>query len=137
MAWSEADDHGSELEDRPSQRWPLSGRELYPRERWLWYEQLWSDACMLRTRYRLPVYSGWWENELQVEALAALAAWVDRYDSGEWDEPAGKLALLFDLEHVASLLRRDGVNSTWDEAEWPGGGDRRFGADVGLSASAV
>ena len=89
-----------------SARWPMSWQGLYPRERWLWFEQLWSDVCMLRQRYRLPVRSGWWENELQVEALAALAAWVARYDSGEWgDDPPGKLALLYDLEHVAGLLR--------------------------------
>jgi hypothetical protein len=40
-----------------------------------------------------------------VETLAALAAWVERYDSGEWDDPPGKLALLYDLERVAALLR--------------------------------
>jgi hypothetical protein len=39
-----------------------------------------------------------------VEALAALAAWVARYDSGEWDDPPGKLALLYDLDHVSRLL---------------------------------
>jgi hypothetical protein len=43
--------------------------------------------------------------ELQVEALAALAAWVDRYDSGEWDDPPGKLSLLYEIERVAGLLR--------------------------------
>ena len=65
--------------------------------------------CALRERYRLAVRSGWWEDEIQVEALAALAAWTERYDSGEWDDPPGKLALLFDLERVAALLR-DGVD---------------------------
>jgi hypothetical protein len=38
-----------------------------------------------------------------------LAAWVTRYDSGEWDDPPGKLALLYDLERVSSLLR-DGLD---------------------------
>ena len=47
----------------------------------------------------------WWENPLQVETLAALAAGVERYDSGEWDDPPGKLALLYDLERVAAMLR--------------------------------
>ena len=65
--------------------------------------------CSLRERYRLAVRSGWWADEMQVEVLAALAAWVERYDSGEWDDPPGKLALLFDLERVAALLR-DGVD---------------------------
>ncbi|HLH64629.1 MAG TPA: hypothetical protein VKV27_02920 [Solirubrobacteraceae bacterium] len=86
-------------------RWPLTWRGLLPRERWIWFEQLWSDVCALRGRYRLAVRSRWWEDEIQVEALAALAAWTERYDSGEWDDPPGKLALLFDIDHVSTLLR--------------------------------
>jgi hypothetical protein len=70
-----------------------------------WFEDLWLDVCRLRERYTLPVRSRWWENPIQVEALAALAAWVERYDSGEWDDPPGKLALLYDLERVAAMLR--------------------------------
>lgn len=97
----ERDDY-VELEEN---RWPLTWRGLYPRERWLWFEQLWSDVCMLRERYRLMVRSGWWEDDVQVEALAALAAWTARYDAAEWDDPPGKLALLFDLERVSALLR--------------------------------
>jgi hypothetical protein len=49
--------------------------------------------------------SGWWEDDIQVEALAALAEWAARYDSGEWDDPAGKLSLLYDLQRFAELLR--------------------------------
>ncbi len=110
MSWPEFDDErreGPEGEwcEASSPHWPLDWRGLYPRERWLWFEQLWRDVCMLRERYRLAVRSDWWANELQLEALAALAAWVSRYDSGEWDDPPGKLALLFDLERVAALLR--------------------------------
>ena len=89
----------------PSGRWPLDSRDLYPRERWMWFEQLWRDSCMLQRRYRLGLRSGWWEDQFQVEVLAALAAWVDRYDSGEWDDPPGKLALLYDLERINELLR--------------------------------
>jgi hypothetical protein len=63
------------------------------------------DVIALSGRYRLPVRSGWWEDEIQVEALAALAAWVERYDSGEWDDPPGKLALLGELERIGVLLR--------------------------------
>src|SRR5947209_12796844 len=103
------DESDEDAYDRFSGRWPLDPRGLLPREQWLWFEQLWSDACMLRERYRLALRSGWWEDELQVEALAALAAWVERYDSGEWDDPPGKLALLYDLERVALLLR-DGLD---------------------------
>jgi hypothetical protein len=86
-------------------RWPLDWRSLYPREQWLWWEQLWMDVCALRERYRLALRSGWWEDSIQVEALAALAAWVDRYDTGEWDDPPGKLTLLFELERIDTLLR--------------------------------
>ena len=70
-----------------------------------WFEDLWLDVCRLRERYMLPVRTSWWENPLQVETLAALAAWVERYDSGEWDDPPGKLSLLFELERLQTLLR--------------------------------
>jgi hypothetical protein len=115
MTWSGRDDDTGEHEGDPGPddagfgpilaRWPMHADGLLPRERWLWFEQLWEDTCRLRERYRLPVRSGWWEDEIQVEALAALAAWVDRYDSGEWDDPPGKLGLLFDLDRLATLLR--------------------------------
>jgi hypothetical protein len=104
------DDWGAEYADHDDGfRWPLTWRSLYPRERWLWFERLWTNVGMLRKRYRLAIRSGWWEDEVQLEALAALAAWTDRYDSGEWDDPPGKLALLFDLERIAALLR-DGLD---------------------------
>ena len=86
-------------------RWPMAPNDLLPREQWLWWEQLWSDVCALRVRYKLAVRSGWWEDGVQVEALAALAAWVERYDSGEWDDPPGKLALIYDLDRVRELIR--------------------------------
>jgi len=102
-----ADDEASEVgadDERP----PMTWHGLAPRRRWEWFDRLWSEVCVLRERYRLSVRSGWWADELQVEVLAAFAAWVARYDTGEWDDPAGKLALLFDLERVAAALR-DGV----------------------------
>ena len=68
----------------------------------------WADVCALRERYHLPVRSSWWEDQVQVETLAALTAWIERYDSGEWDDPPGKLARLYDLERVAVLLRDSG-----------------------------
>ncbi len=74
---------------------------------------------MLRERYRLSLRSGWWEDEVQVEALAALAAWIERYDSGEWDDPPGKLALLYDLERISQLLR-DGLEPFYPERDRPG-----------------
>lgn len=42
---------------------------------------------------------------MQVEAFAALAAWVDRYDCGERDDPPDKLALRYDLERMRQLIR--------------------------------
>ena len=110
MSWSDPDDArwdelGDDTDEVLPPRWPLNWRGLYPRERWLWFERLWTDVCALRERYPLPLRSGWWTNQIQVEALAALAAWVDRYDSGEWDDPPGKLAVLYDLERIAALLR--------------------------------
>lgn len=113
MTWPDSNPDGlpgeDDWTDAEARRWPLHWHGLYPRERWLWFEQLWSDVCMLRERYRLPIRSGWWEDDVQVETLAAFASWVARYDSGEWDDPPGKLALLYDLERVAELLR-EGVD---------------------------
>jgi hypothetical protein len=87
------------------QRWPMAPNHLLPRERWLWWEQLWSDVITLARRYRISLAKDWWEDSTQVEALAALAAWVERYDSGDWDDPPGKLALLYDVERVRVLVR--------------------------------
>jgi hypothetical protein len=70
-----------------------------------WFEKLWVDVCRLRERYMLPVRTRWWENPVQTETLAAFAEWVERYDSGEWDDPPGKLALLYDIERISGLLR--------------------------------
>lgn len=103
QSWDRDDPDGWPEEEL--RRWPLDWRGLLPRERWIWFERLWVDVCLLRDRYRLPVRSRWWEDSIQVEALAALAAWTARYDSGEWDDPPGKLALLFELERIESLLR--------------------------------
>jgi hypothetical protein len=83
-----------------------------------WFEDLWLDVCRLRERYMLPVRTFWWENPLQVEVLAALAAWVERYDSGEWDDPPGKLALLYDLERVSAMLR-DGNDPFYPDRDRP------------------
>jgi len=110
VSWEDSQENEGELPeedwDEPEvPRWPLDWRGLLARERWMWFEQLWSDTCALATRYRLPVRSEWWKEQVQVEALAALAAWVERYDSGEWEDPPGKLGLLYDLERISMLLR--------------------------------
>ena len=111
MSWFEPDDGfgdgagDDDWGDPDVRRWPLTLAGLYPRERWQWFEQLWNDVCNLRERYCLQLRCGWWEDQVQVEALAALAAWTQRYDSGEWDDPPGKLALLHDLDRIQLLLR--------------------------------
>ena len=66
MSWFEPDDGRWDepeggWQDLDDHRWPLDWRGLYPRERWMWFEQLWTDACMLRERYRLALRSGWWD----------------------------------------------------------------------------
>jgi hypothetical protein len=110
VSWQEpedgrSDEPGEDFADVEARRWPLDWHTTYPRERWMWFERLWTNVCMLRERYRLPIRSGWWEHQLQVDALAAVAAWVDRYDSGAWTDPPGKLGLVYDLERVAELVR--------------------------------
>jgi hypothetical protein len=98
------DDDGDR--DAISERRILSWRQLSREaDRRHWWQALWLDVCALRTRYGLPVRSRWWEDEIQVEALAALAAWVGRYDCGDWEDPPGKLTLLFELERIETLLR--------------------------------
>ena len=118
--------------DLPSldeQRWPLAPNDLLPRERWLWWEQLWNDVIELGRRYRLNPPKDWWEDRAKVEALAALAAWVARYDSGEWDDPPGKLSLLYDLGRIRELVRGH-------EPFHPSGITRRFaGSSAILGAS--
>ena len=100
------DDELDELDSAEDEgRWPMIWHRLAPGARWRWFERLWSDVCSLSARYRLSVRSEWWADELQVEVLAAFAAWVQRYDSGEWDDPPGKLSLLYEIERVAGLLR--------------------------------
>jgi hypothetical protein len=96
---------GGGWDDAEPERRALTWRGLAPEARWAWFSRLWEDVIALRLRYRLAVRAGWWADERQLEALAALAAWVERYDCGEWDDPPGKLSLLFDLERVAATLR--------------------------------
>jgi hypothetical protein len=80
-------------------------RELPPRERWQWFQQRWHEAIELSDRYRLALRSGWWEDALRVEALAAFAAWVAMYDTEVAIDPAGKLQLLSQLDWLRQALR--------------------------------
>jgi hypothetical protein len=49
--------------------------------------------------------SGWWEDDVQVELLAALAAWVGMFDYASWTDPEGKARLLLQLPSIRELLR--------------------------------
>jgi hypothetical protein len=93
-------------EQEEPRAWPLTWRQLGARERWVWFEQLWVDVLELRERYALPLRRGWWEIDLHVEALAALAAWVARFDGGDWDDPQMKLELLHEIGRLGTLLGR-------------------------------
>ena len=86
----------------------LDWRKLPPHERWLWWQRLWADAIRLRDRYRLVLRSAWWEDDIQVETLAALAALVRGSDAGTWNDPMTKLQLLYDLDRIRNLLRSGG-----------------------------
>jgi hypothetical protein len=91
-------------EARSGTGWRLDWRELSPAARAIWWDQLWDDAIKLRDRYRLVLRSAWWEDDIQVEALAALAALVSGYETGAWNDPVSKLQLLFDLDRIRGLL---------------------------------
>jgi hypothetical protein len=103
-------------------------------ERWRWWLQLWWDVCQLRDRYELPVRTEWWKHPPQLEALAALAAWIGAYDDGEWDDPPGKLSLLLDLERIAALLR-DGGDPFYPDRDRPA--FERHLQDIGCQPPAI
>ncbi len=79
-------------------------RQRSPRERREWWDQRWNEAIDLSERYRLALRSGWWEDSVRVEALAAFAAWVAAYDTEVSIDPPGKLQLLGQLEWLRKVL---------------------------------
>jgi hypothetical protein len=80
-------------------------RGLESEQRWDWFQQLYDAAAHLDRRYRLGLRSGWWEDELQLELLAALAAWVAMFDYASWTDPEGKTRLLLQLPSLREALR--------------------------------
>jgi hypothetical protein len=80
-------------------------RQLPPAQRRGWWEQLWDGAIALAERYRLALRTGWWDDALQVEALAAFYAWLRLYDTGAYTDPPGKLQLLWELERLRAVVR--------------------------------
>jgi hypothetical protein len=80
-------------------------RGLRAEQRWSWFQKLYEQAAHLDGRYRLALRSGWWEDEVQVELLATLGAWVAMFDYANWADPEGKARLIFQLPAVRELLR--------------------------------
>lgn len=80
-------------------------RQLPVRERWEWWDQLWHETIAVSDRYRLALRSGWWEDSVRVEALAAFAAWVASFDTGVSIDPPDKLRLLGQIEWLRTILR--------------------------------
>jgi hypothetical protein len=64
-----------------------------------WYENPARSATSRGER------TSWWEDQLQVEALAAFSCWLELYDSGANADPTGKVQLLWELERLRGLLR--------------------------------
>ncbi len=83
----------------------VNWRELPPAQRRVWWEQLWLGVIALAERYRLALRAGWWEDSIQVEALAAFCAWLALYDTGAYVDPAGKLQLLWELDRLRVVIR--------------------------------
>jgi hypothetical protein len=73
--------------------WPFRWEELYRRERWQRFEQVRSEAagsgggigCRFERAMGGPGAG---------RGTRRAGARVERYDTGEWDDPPGKLALL-------------------------------------------
>jgi hypothetical protein len=80
-------------------------RGLEPEQRWAWWQQLYEHATHLTARYRLGLRTGWWEDNMQTELLAALAAWVGMFDYGNWTDPEAKARLLSQLEDARRVFR--------------------------------
>jgi hypothetical protein len=80
-------------------------RDLEPKSRWDWFQKLYDQAAHLDRRCRLALRSGWWEDEIQVELLATLGAWVGMFDSANWADPEAKARLLLQLQSVRELVR--------------------------------
>ena len=76
-----------------------------PEQRWDWFQKLYDQAAHLDRRYRLGLRTGWWEDEIQIELLATLGAWVGMFDYANWIDPEAKARILFGLQTVRELVR--------------------------------
>ena len=76
-----------------------------PEQRRSWFQKLYDQAAHLDRRYRLALRSGWWEDEIQVELIATVGAWVGMFDYANWVDPEAKVRLLLQLHSVRELVR--------------------------------
>jgi hypothetical protein len=76
-----------------------------PEQRWDWFQKLYQQAAHLDRRYRLALRTGWWEDEIQVELLATIGAWVGMFDHANWVDPEAKARLILQLQSVRELVR--------------------------------
>ncbi len=96
-------DAGGQLQDAAAEL--ADWRQLPPGQRRAWWERLWLSVIALSDRYRLTLRGGWWEDSIQVEALAAFTCWLRIFDSGASPDAAAKLQLLWELERLRVVLR--------------------------------
>lgn len=80
-------------------------RGLDPEQRWSWFQALYDQAAHLDARYRLGLRSGWWDDEVQIEILATLGAWVAMFDYANWTDPEAKARLILQLPAIRELVR--------------------------------
>jgi hypothetical protein len=105
-AGSRFSDAGAHLELlMPADQAVAGWRSLDPEPRWNWFHALYEQAAHLDRRYRLGLRSGWWEDDIQVEILATLGAWVAMFDYANWTDPEGKARLILQLPTVRELVR--------------------------------
>ena len=108
-------------------------RGLDPEQRWNWFQALYEQAAHLDRRYRLGLRSGWWEDDVQVEILATLGAWVAMFDYANWTDPEGKARLILQLPSVRELVR--GGAQQFDPQRDREAFERHLRADVGCQES--
>jgi len=81
-------------------------RGLRADNRWSWFQKVYEQAAHLDHRYRLALRIGWWEDDVQIELLATLGAWVAMFAYADWADPEGKARLIFQLPAGRELLPR-------------------------------
>lgn len=82
--------------------WPMAPAHLLARERWLWWDTRRVARRALQRLAGSGLVGGW----SACRGAGRAVAWVGRYDSSEWDDPPGKLSLLYYLERGRHAQRQ-------------------------------